>query len=80
MYAKIQRWGNSQAIRIPKAVLDTTSLKENDTLEITVEDNIITLKKIEKKYKSLDELFKDYTGNYKCAEHDTGKPYGKEVF
>ncbi|KLU67552.1 hypothetical protein DEAC_c07660 [Desulfosporosinus acididurans] len=29
-------------------------------------------------YKSLEELFKDYNGDYKCTEWDTGRKRGKE--
>lgn len=31
-------------------------------------------------YKSLKELFKDYSGDYKCQEWDTGEKRGKEVW
>ena len=29
MYATIQKWGNSQGLRIPKALLDAVGLREN---------------------------------------------------
>ena len=34
MYATIQRWGNSQGLRIPKALLDALGLRENDRVEL----------------------------------------------
>jgi antitoxin MazE len=80
MYATIQKWGNSGALRIPKAILETASLKENDTVEVLADKNVITIRKASKKYKSLDELFEDYKDTYKCEELDTGAPVGKEVF
>ena len=30
MYATIQKWGNSQGLRLPKALLDSIGLREND--------------------------------------------------
>ena len=33
-----------------------------------------------KKPLTLDELFKDYTGTYKCQEWDTGATVGKEIW
>lgn len=30
MYATIQKWGNSQRLRIPKVLLDALGLREND--------------------------------------------------
>lgn len=32
------------------------------------------------KIETLDDLFKNYDGDYKCTEWDTGVPEGKEVF
>ena len=34
MYATIQKWGNSQGLRIPKALLDAVGLKEHDRVEL----------------------------------------------
>ena len=34
---QIKKWGNSHAIRIPTHVLNDLDLKENDTLEISVD-------------------------------------------
>jgi antitoxin MazE len=33
---QIAKWGNSLAIRLPKAVVDALKLKEGDDIEITV--------------------------------------------
>jgi len=79
VFATIQKWGNSHGLRIPKAILESALLKENDKVEINVQDNIITIRKAEKKYRNLDELFAGYKGDYKCTEYDTGDPAGKEV-
>ena len=34
----ISKWGNSSAIRLPKAVLDELGLKPGQTVELTVQD------------------------------------------
>ena len=39
MYATIQRWGNSQGLRIPKALLDAVGLKEHDRVELVQMDD-----------------------------------------
>lgn len=81
MQAIIQKWGNSQGIRIPKAFLEALGMKENDIVELNrVEDNII-IKKIDKNDKlSLEDIFKDYNGEYIAEEFDWGSPIGKEVW
>ncbi len=35
---QVSKWGNSLAIRLPKAVVDILGLKEGDEVEITVAD------------------------------------------
>jgi len=83
MLTTIQKWGNSQAVRLPKTILDSLLLQENDQVEIIAEDNVIIIKKTDRKRrakKSLEERFQNYTGGYKCSEYDWGKPVGKEVW
>ena len=83
MMTTIQKWGNSQGVRLPKTILDILFLQENDPVEITAENNSIIIKKTTRKRrakKSIEERFINYTGNYICTEWDTGKPVGKEVW
>ncbi|MFA6807849.1 MAG: AbrB/MazE/SpoVT family DNA-binding domain-containing protein [Eubacteriales bacterium] len=79
MYTTIQKWGNSQAIRIPKAILEMSELNENDKVEIKVKDgNLLIVPLV--KHKRLEERIAEYKGDYKSREWDTTKPVGKEVF
>ncbi|MDR0896952.1 MAG: AbrB/MazE/SpoVT family DNA-binding domain-containing protein [Oscillospiraceae bacterium] len=78
IYGSIQRWGNSQGIRLPKGVLAIASLRENDEVEIIATEQAITIRK-SKRYKSLDDLFAGYAGDHLPAEFDTGDAVGREV-
>lgn len=81
MRATIQKWGNSQGIRIPKAFLDALGMMENDLVELSrVDDNIVITKVKEKNELTLDDIFKDYDGEYVAEEFDWGPPVGKEVW
>ena len=81
MQATIQKWGNSQGIRIPKAFLDALGMMENDLVELNrVDDNIVITKVKEKKELTLEDIFKDYDGEYAAEEFDWGSPVGKEVW
>ncbi len=80
MLTKIQKWGNSQAVRIPKKILQELSIKPEEEIELIVKDETIIIKKPAKKYSNLDELFAGYDGDYKCEEYNTGEPVGKEVW
>jgi len=79
MLVTIQKWGNSQGMRIPKKILDNAKLKENERVEIQELNGNIIIKKITKEYSNLDELFADYQGEYKCEEYDFGEDVGLEI-
>ncbi|MDR2569197.1 MAG: AbrB/MazE/SpoVT family DNA-binding domain-containing protein [Oscillospiraceae bacterium] len=83
MTTTVQKWGNSQGVRLPKVILEELFIKENDRVDIIVNDNSIVIKKATRKRrakKSLEERFENYNGDYKCSEYDWGKPTGKEVW
>lgn len=62
MEARIQKWGNSNGIRIPSSILKSLNLKTDNILNIEqVEEKIVIA--IPKKRKiSLAEKFKNYKG------------------
>lgn len=76
--AVIQKWGNSQAVRLPRTVLNAANMQENDTVSIDVQENLITLRKLPQR-RTLDDLFAGYTGDYWPAEYDFGADVGLEV-
>ena len=79
--ATLQKWGNSNAIRIPKHVLAAVNWHENDKVEIEVADGKLSLSKVEiKKSQSLSDVFAGYDGHYTCQEMDWGKAEGNEVW
>lgn len=43
MHAKISQIGNSKGIRLPKSVLETCNLNENDQVKIGTKGNVIYL-------------------------------------
>ena len=80
MQSTIQKWGNSQAIRLPKAILEIVQMGENDPVQIFAEqDRIIIKKSNEMRHKTLKERLQGFEGEYVFEEWDTGHPVGKEV-
>ena len=87
MHSTIQKWGNSQAIRLPKVILETAQIKENETVQIFAEPDRIVIKKAEKKrsHRTLAERLKDWDGKpYELTDEDREwldmKAVGKEVW
>ena len=79
MSTTIQKWGNSQGIRIPKSILDVLHWKEDEEVELFAQENKIIIKKPEKR-KNIKDLFADYDGEYVPVEIDWGEPQGKEIW
>lgn len=78
MITKIQKWGNSQGVRIPKSLLQLVDFFEGEEVEIKADEGKIIIEH-STRHKTLKERFKDYDGNYECSELDTGSPTGREV-
>lgn len=77
---KITKWGNSQGIRLPMAVMELLSLKTGDELQMIVENNSITLTPNKKRRMSIAERFANYEGPTQQEEIWSDEVVGKEVF
>ena len=82
MLSKVQKWGNSQGIRIPKNILENSHIKIGEEVEITIQDGKIIVEatnRVHGRYK-----IKDLVGNmpvdYEVAEENWGDPTGREVW
>jgi antitoxin MazE len=82
MLAKIQKWGNSQGLRLTKNLLADAQLGVGDEVDIRVKEGIMIVtpaKNIRGKY-SLKDLVARIPENYQTGEVDWGEPVGKEVW
>ncbi len=82
MLAKIQKWGNSQGLRLTKNLLAEAQLEVGDEVDISVKDGIMIVtpaKKIRGKH-NLKDLVARIPENYQTGEVDWGDPIGKEVW
>ncbi len=80
MTTTIQKWGNSQGVRIPKIILDTVNWAEDEQIIIIVDNGKLIIEKAKSKRKNIKELFADYQENYVPAEIDWGNPEGEEIW
>lgn len=79
MNSKISSWGNSYAIRIPKILLDSLNLKEDDQILIEkYKDGLMIMPK--KKSFSLTELTSRISKTNIHTEIDTGEALGNEAW
>ena len=82
MITKIQKWGNSQGLRLGKQVLEEARIAVGDSVDVAARDGVIVIapvKRIRGK-QSLRELVSRIPRNYKTKELDWGRPRGREVW
>jgi len=75
-----QKWGNSLAIRVPKSVALQVGLKEQDDLEIEVQDGNVVLKPHVRRVYRLEDLVKQITLKNVHGEVETGTSVGREIW
>lgn len=88
MYATIQKWGNSNGLRIPKALLEALGIRENDRVELTQANDTITIRKAAAApHKTLEERLTAFYGKpveeidrIQNEEIDWGSAEGSEVW
>ena len=81
MTATIQKWGNSQGIRIPKSFLEELKWSDREDIIMTVEGGRIIIERAApSKNVNIVDLFEGYTGEYKPEEFDWGDPAGGEAW
>lgn len=78
MVVKIQKWGNSQGLRLAKHVLQSAKLEVGDDVEILVGEEEIRLKKKTRPKFVLAEMAARMPRNYRVKEETFGKPVGAE--
>ena len=74
MLTKVQSWGGSQGIRLPKKIIELMGIQVNDSVELLADRNKIIIQKPQKY--DLKTLFAGYTGE-KPEEFWDG-PKGRE--
>jgi antitoxin MazE len=78
MNARVQKWGNSLALRIPKIYADQIGLSSNSPVEIFLEGNRLVIEPARRP--TLDILLDGVTPDNIHTETDWGKPVGKEAW
>lgn len=59
MQAKVEKWGDSLAVRLPQSYVDELGLEEGGTVEINVVDGGLLIKSLQSPRYTLDELLAD---------------------
>lgn len=80
MLTKVQKWGNSQGVRVPLKLLEEARLTVGDEVDVTVQEGTIVIspsQRIRGRYR-LEDLLAQMPEDYQPAEEDWGRPVGRE--
>ncbi|KIM08284.1 MAG: hypothetical protein KU38_09875 [Sulfurovum sp. FS08-3] len=76
MTLAVKKWGNSLALRIPKDIAQTLHIEDNSLLELTLENQTLTIKP--KANTHLEDLVSKITETNLHHEIDTSRSMGNE--
>jgi antitoxin MazE len=82
MITKIQKWGNSQGLRLSKELLSTVRIEIGDAVDVSVHDGALVITPARRVRGGLDlaQLVERIPADYKPEELDWGPPAGREVW
>jgi antitoxin MazE len=80
MKTRVQKWGNSLALRIPKSFAAETGLREDAPVELSLVAGKLVIQPLLPEPLTLDELLRGVTDQNLHGEWDTGPAVGREVW
>ena len=80
MKSKIQMWGHSLGLRIPKSFAAEAHLKKNSVIDISYEDGKLVITPFRRAAKTLEALLEKVTAQNLHGEMDFGPPSGREAW
>ena len=80
MRTRVQKWGNSLALRIPKSFAAEVGLAENAAVDLSVKEGRLVVEVEAEKPFRLKDLLDGVTDQNRHGEWRTGPAVGKEVW
>jgi antitoxin MazE len=83
MVTKIQKWGNSQGLRLARRLLEDAGVAIGDDVDVAVRDGVIVIAPVRRVRgkQSLEELVSHIPKNHRMGgEVEWGEPVGGEVW
>lgn len=80
METRVQKWGNSLALRIPRTLAAELGLKDSSPVKLSLRDGRLVITPVIKPAVSLESLLAQVTEENLHREADTGASMGNEVW
>lgn len=82
MLTKVQKWGNSQGVRVPLRLLEEAKISLGDEVDVTAQEGRLIItpsQRVRGRYR-LEDLVARMPEDYEPAEEDWGGPVGREAW
>ena len=82
MITKVQKWGNSQGLRLSKELLSDVEIDVGDAVDVAARDGVLVVTLVRRVRGGVDlqQLVREIPADYEPSELDWGPPIGKEVW
>jgi antitoxin MazE len=80
MLTKIQKWGNSLALRIPKAFANHVQLENDSVVEVSLVEGQIVITPVATPTWTLEQLLAGVNKNNIHHEVNSGQAIGREIW
>ena len=80
MKTKVQKWGNSLAVRIPKPFAEEIGLQAQTAVEISIKEGKLVVSRLPRSSIKLGDLLEGITAENLHGEFDTGSAVGNEAW
>jgi antitoxin MazE len=77
---KIQRWGNSLGLRIPRSFAEEAGVEAGSEVDLSLRGGDLVVKPARRARYRLAELVRKITAKNLHGEVETGSPVGREVW
>lgn len=80
MLTKVQRWGNSLGLRIPRTLAAEAAVGVGTEVDVSVQGGDLIVKPTRRKTYRLEELLREVNSRNLHSAVETGEPVGREVW
>ena len=82
MITKVQKWGNSQGLRLSRELLADADISVGDEVDVATSDGVIVITPVRRVRGALEleSLVREIPADYESEVVDWGPPAGREVW
>lgn len=82
MITRVQKWGNSQGLRLSKELLSQADIEVGDAVDVSLHDGVLLIAPVRRVRGGVDleQLVREIPADYRPSEPDWGPPVGREVW